>query len=662
VHNLLASADLPISGFYTTSEGERRPRIDWDQVRRFTPELYALYSTAEPWETDGFNDENEYRAYWCMTVRSLVQSSKQHISQWQQAGKETARAMEISQTPTTQIFQSGDLVAATPLPIAISMVYERVALQASNPPKPMVVAQQESQNQQVAGLNALMHMVLEDNDYDALVAKGFYDIQFWNTCIFRWSVDKYAPGVLGNPGKITLEKLNIADVFWDPTCDTLHTTKMDYVVQRHRMEVGEIQSQYPLAGVKVPTEAYEVTDSMATLPSNNHDVIQSPVPKLARDIAARRQRIDVFEAWIRDSRMKFEPKVLDGTSEDFDKRYVMKDGYIVGDWVKRYPTGRMIVVTQQVVLKDLANPFPHGQFPFVFAQGMPAQEPCSAGSAMRIAIVTRKINTLLSDIMCYFNSEIRRPMTTTPGAIMDPAMAQNVSNDCDSIIELSSPQARLERRQAVDVPSSVYSFIQLLQSMLDMVSGSGGVMRGQLEEGDQLSAEAVGALQQFASSRLALEAKFFKVAVKQLGYQLSWLLRAIVKSNIRLTVALPDGTNQVVDWKSDKEVFDSGDPVKVQHLRATEDYMIDFKPGTGSPGAQAQRQGYFQQLYQIGLIDREAALDGIEFPNRAAVAQRMRQKELEDISARAAGRGLGVSIGDFLRASDSSKPGAKPKV
>lgn len=48
---------------------------------------------------------------------------------------------------------------------------------------------------------------------------------------------------------------------------------------------------------------------------------------------------------------------------------VDQEGYIIGDWVKRYPTGRQLVVTSASVLKDIPNPYPHGKMPFVFAQG-----------------------------------------------------------------------------------------------------------------------------------------------------------------------------------------------------------------------------------------------------------------------------------------------------
>lgn len=593
----------------------------------------------------------------------MVIASKATIGRWQQMGRESAQSIEVNSHPAIDVYGMDDLMAGEPIPLTLSMIYERVALLASNPAKPMVQQKQESQAQQVAGLNQLFDMVLDANDYEVTIAQGFYDIQFWNTCCLRWVVDMFSPGVLAEPGKITLEKIDLCDLFFDPSCKKLHWDYTDYIIQRHHMQIGEIQRQYPLSAHLVNPGADELISDASVMSRNSEDYIMSPQPKLARGAAGRRQQITVLEAWIKDSRLKFEPMVPEGVKPDYKDRYKLdKNGHIMGEWVPRYPNGRMIVVTQTAVLKDLANPFPHGQFPFVFAQGMPARVPYAAGNAARIMVVTRKINNLVSLILRYYMSEIPRPMHSTPGAMMDTNMAQNVPNDPSYILELSSPNARLERPQAVDIPPSVYSFIQFLQSMLDLVSGSGGIMRGQLAEGDQLSAEAVGALQQFASSRLALEAKFFEMAVKQLGYQLSWWLRVIVDAPIKMTVTLPTGDSEQIDWTSDRRVFERGDPTEIQRLRAREDYLYGIRSGTGSPGAQSQRQANFADLYRTGAIDRKSYLDSIEFPGRDAVIARMRQQELEDLQAKSMGRAMGVSISDTLRKADTPMAGSKGKI
>lgn len=636
--------------------------IDWSQVKRFTPSLYKRYSEAKIYELDGFGSWGSYNAYWAQLAQTLMQSSKAKIGPWQLCGLQAAKSVETNQSASIPIFDMDGALASEPLPIALAMIQEKVARLATNPAYPQIERQQEEQQQQVAALNALMNMVLAGNNYETTTARGHYDVQFWNAAIFRWNLDPFQPGLFGEPGKLTLEKCAIDDIFWDPACKLLDCDSMDYVIQRHSMEIGEIQAQYPLSAAIVPPEATDMISDTSATARNNDDYIQSPQPKLARDTSAGRQKITVLELWIKDSQMKFEPMVLDSTSPYYENRYQTdRDGYIIGKWVKRYPTGRQVVTTSASVLKDLANPYPHGQFPFIFAQGMPSSTTCAPGNAMRILVVTRKMNAIIRDLMAYFQSEIKRPMYATPGAILNPEMAQNVPNDPTYVLEIER-NGRLERRPAVDVPGSVYTLLQMLQQFLDMVSGSGGLMRGILEESDQLSVQAMAQAEQYESSRLALEAKFFRVASVQIFYQLMWFVRALVRSKIKLQLKLPTGEQMTVDWKSDREVFERGDPTEIQNLRAREDYTVGIRAGTGAPGAQAQQHAAFSQLYKEGAIDRQAYLEGIQFPGRDDIVKRMRNQELEDINAKAQGRAMGLTIGDTLRKADSPTPGSKGKV
>lgn len=638
-----------------------RERIKWGQVRRFTPEMYWLWQKAPLWETDSdqFNSPEEYESYWCQVIQSMTTTSKAAIGKWQMQGKTAARAIEQNQSAVTPVFASNAALAQEPLPFAQAMIQEKVALLSANPAMPMVEQKEESQASQVAGLNTMFGMVLDSVNWPNIAARAQYDVQFFNAGCFRWTVDKFSPGLFGDMGAIDLIKVDLDRIFPDPSCSDLNCKNMDYLIERHDMEIGEIQSQYPLAAARVNAYMDELISDTSVQSRNNEDYIQSPQPKLARNSAVHRQKIAVLEAWIRDTRLKFEPIILDGTSDDYTQRFKLDDeGYIIGNWVKRYPNGRLIVCTASTILYDDSNPFPHGQFPYVFPQGMPSSTPFAAGNAIRIMVVTRKLNDMVQAIHRYFQSEIPRPMMQDSGAIMDPNMQQNVPNDPEYILELAQGK-RFERRPAMDIPASVYTYIQLLQAILDMTSGSAGVMRGQLEEGSQLSAEAMNNLQQFASSRLALEARFFNTAVKQLGYQLMWILRMIVKSNLKLTVQLPTGKTQTIDWESDRDVFERGDPNEIQMLRAREDYLVNIKAGTGSPGAKQSQIAYFQSLFNDNAIDRAAFLDGIEFPNRAAINERMRSDELENIAAMGFGKELGANIKEFLK---QASPGRREKA
>lgn len=138
-----------------------------------------------------------------------------------------------------------------------------------------------------------------------------------------------------------------------------------------------------------------------------------------------------------------------------------------------------------------------------------------------------------------------------------------------------------------------------------------------------------------------------------------WWIRATVRSQMKVVVELPNGEEQTIDWKSDRAVFEEGDPIKIRDLRMRENYLVVIKAGTGSPGAQQAQQAGAQSLYNDKAIDREAFLDSIEYPGRQAITSRMRDRELEDIKAKAEGKALGVSVGEQIK---QEKPGRRPKV
>lgn len=634
--------------------------INWDEIDRFTPELYELYQTAPMWEIDSsrFSGPNDYKAYWPQAIQEMVTTSKATIGKWQSNGRQLAQAVETQQRTDMPIFDMKSAIAHEPLPIAIAQIHERVALLSSNPPRGAVMEQQESQKQYVSALNTLIDMVFEANNYHFAWAKGQYNIQFWNSASFRWNIDMHKPGIFGHPGEITLERVDLDSLFFDPLCKELDCKYMDYIVQKHTMEYGEIQQQYPMVAREVRNDADELISDTSVDSRNNEDYIQSPQPKLARDNAGKRQKITVYEAWIRDTRTRFQPKIFDAREANYKNRYKTdKDGYLIGDWVPRYPNGRLIVVTRSAILKDIPNPYSHGQFPYVFVQGMPAMTPYSTGLASRIATVTRKFNNIIGDVHLYYQSEIKRPMHADSGAILDPNLAQQVPNDPDFIVELA-PQKQLYRRDAKDIPPLVFNYCSSLQGLLDMVSGSSGVMRGNIADGAQLSAEALASLQQFASSQLALSAHFSNLAAKQLTYQLMWILRAILPEEIKLLVTMPDGTQKTIDWKSDRRVFERGDPIEIRKLRTEQDYMVIIRAGTGNPGAQQQQRAEAKELFNDRAIDREAFLDAIQYPNRQVIVERMKANEMQEIEARAIGKELGIGIGEQIK---QNRPGRRDK-
>jgi hypothetical protein len=182
------------------------------------------------------------------------------------------------------------------------------------------------------------------------------------------------------------------------------------------------------------------------------------------------------------------------------------------------------------------------------------------------------------------------------------------------------------------------------QQYMDLISGSSAIMRGQLAEGAQLSAEAVSSITNSASMRLGLKAKYLASAIKELWYQLCWMIRRVYDENITVQVAMPDGTTQSIDWESDRATFDGGDENEIVQLTSRESYIVDIKAGTGTPNAMAQQQGIADKLFDRKALTRLAYLDAYQYPNRQQIAKQLDEKEKTEVASQAMGRKLGMNI------------------
>lgn len=632
--------------------------VDWDEVEDFTPELYDEYCSAPLWERDSmeFSSPEDYHNYWFAQTKQLLISSKDKIGKWQESARSTIEALERGTDSSAGVSDMASALASQPIPFAAAQIDERVALLSTNPPQPIAVALQEKEIPYVNAINSIINMELEANNYETIVYGCHYDEEFYNCSIIKTTVNRFEKGPFGQEGRIFIEQADPSTIYFDPLAKKLHWNYMDYVIQLHQMEIGEIQSQYPYSAKYINPEASELFAASIEDIRSKEDYIQSPQPKLAKGAGSKRQKIQVAELWIKDSRKKFEPFANPAATGYEDRFKTDEDGYLLGNWVPRYPDGRLVVVCGGRVLRDIANPYAHGQAPFIFIQSAPRKKPATLGNAPKIMVVTRKINDILKYVHTYAQSEIPRPMHADAGAILNPELADKVPNDPRIIVDLA-PGKQLVRPQPSDIPAFTFPYLQSLQAALDLVSGSSAVMRGNISDGAQLSAEALASLQQYASSRLALSAKYFNQGIKQLGYQLMWLIRQHYDQKITVPVTMPDGSQTMFDWESDRKIFETGDPTEISDLRKKEDYQIVIKAGTGNPGGPKQ-QGPMLELFRENAIDREALLDALEFPGRQFVNQRMRNNELENIKAKAEAHELGVNVGEELR---QNRPGRRKK-
>lgn len=646
---------------------------EYTPATKFTPELYDKYIREPQWLLDGKEDKETYEAYWCGVVAQWLSQSKSKTAAWKSTCRQAltqVEHMEDSSKAKTSIDES---IIRSPIDLDYSQIQEQNALLTSNLAMPILVAQQESENQYVSAGNQILEAELSMNNFEQSATDMLYLAQFYNVGYFKTGVDYSEYGAFGQKGKIFVDYVHPDDMFPDPKAKRFSWDCMDFIIQRHEMEIGDIRELYKVEGFRISDEA-ETAQYTSMQDTKSEDSILSPIPKLAKGPEWKRQKIKVHECWFKDSRLRFVPQT-EPTRETVDefgqvkteyKPLVIDDeGYVVGDWVPAFPAGRCLITCEGVILEDMQNRLPHGSCPFVLVKFAPSENPYIAGDATRIVKIVDKINFVLAEIMAWASREIQRPMLIELGCLANKQLYKRLPNKANKMIIVNQgaiARGALMRMPPTEVPQSTWQLLDRLMMMLDTIAGSASVMKG-VSDSTQLSAEAIDKIssQSGASRRVAMKAKYFATASKDVGDQIFWLARRTYDEKITVQATLPDGSSASFDWESDKATFETGDLEEIQRVVSQEDHIIGIKTGTGTPDAKQARAQAAMGLYQNNAIDRIALLEANEYPDRAAINQRMIAQFKDRIAAESAGKELGLKVHEAMKG-DKPSAGAQHKL
>ena len=636
---------------------------------KFTPAEYEKYQQLPLWATDDedFKSEADYESYWSKEIGKWRQQSvdqyKNITTEWQNA----IDYVEGIPAKTYDTFVPDSAIAQDKLPITLCSIMEVIATLFSNYPQPAFMSPSEDEDQYANALQQLCSIELKANDFSSLMFDVGLDTGF-GLGVLKAYIDPDQTGPYGQEGKIVIERMDPLQINVDPKAKRLLWSHMRFLVSTEKMDIGVARRQFPAAKAKISkwsrgVDADDVKEGMHG--SNLESPVANPIDSTAED----RNRIEIMECWFKDDREKFDadlesipntPTKVDDdgqlvTNPDYDKEagdiivrpQVDEDGYVVGRWVPAYPDGRCICIAgSKFVVADFANPFMHGQAPFIFFRSRPSRKAISTGDLTNIIRIDRKLNDLYERIHVMAQAEIERPLLADLNFFKTPRKWFYMSGQAHAVI-VKNPGREMARMPFTEIPQFVWLYIAKLEQALDKVKAIAGIMQGQLAEGSQLSAETVSSLQGMANSVLKMKAELIAEGIKQLGYQMQWLIRQNYEEAITVTVTAPDGTKKSIP-------FNSADK--------TLDYLVDVQSASGMPGAHQAAPQQIIPLFANGLIDRPAALQAMRWGQWHDVVQRMKQDEIERIQAEAFGRAEGLGIKKLEKDNQSGAEGRKPKM
>lgn len=546
---------------------------------------------------EGCQSEDEYEQKMVKLADDLLEESQ---TRWRDIKRRWHAAYMRLELVEVLATKAG--VDRSDLPITPQAIEESVALLVEGLPRPEPASRDAEQDQFVGTLAHFFDRELEANNFDLLMGKVIFNQKYSFMGITKLVFEAGKPGPFMEDGRLAIRPVD-ARYFWpDPLAKGTRFEDSTYWIFAEPEDKAEIVRRFPWKGHLVEAEnEYSITrlDKDAEL------------EKVGDYTVGKRQRVLVKECWIRDARLVFQPD-YDANGEEI----IDDQGDPVGQWLPKYPNGRLLVVANGVLLKDEPNPFWHGQPPYTLFPARIDGEIFSWSDVELLGRIEDKINRLHKDMIRNARVNMNSPWVVDRHAFDSPKKFNLLTQDPGLVLPVAQG-ARVVRLPPAELPQFIFPLISWLRGIFDDLLGVQAVMRGQLEKGSQLSADAVENLQVSSSSRLRFRARLMENSLKHLGHQLQWMIRQFYPSDLKVTVHDPrSGEEKQLAWSPDMT-----DPNTIGN------YEIQIQTGSALPGSKEGGNALYLKLWNLDLIDRATTLKALRVPNADAIAKEVEKNE-----------------------------------
>ncbi|MBT3326717.1 MAG: hypothetical protein HN396_10795 [Gemmatimonadales bacterium] len=286
-----------------------------------------------------------------------------------------------------------------------------------------------------------------------------------------------------------VRQIDPRDFLIDPEClsNNIYDGNASFVVWRKKMDADRMRRVYKLSKQAtkrvieesaVHEEASVIDDEGLYKQYEFASVFKDPHPDTAD---YNRPLVTVYEFWY------FEDAVpgLERTEEPIDP--------------SEFPKGRRIHLAGDTILLDDANPFPHGELPFVLYRnyGDP-RDPYAFGDVEVVRGQQVALNVLQSQAMQMAILMANGQWVFEEGALREDWL----SNRPGLAIEVPRGMVNsVKKLEGVNVPSSIFNLMDQIERNVEQVTNVNETMEG-ISPGTHISGEHVKSLQDAAFKRL----------------------------------------------------------------------------------------------------------------------------------------------------------------
>lgn len=552
------------------------------------------------WKQEKFADEKKYQEKYVELVKDLRDESRQASRTIRQIWKQCEEQVEDAKN------KGPASVTRSDIEIVPHSLEEAVAMLVEHLPRPQATAPEPALEQFAAGLNKAMDQELTANDFDIEPMPDVaYDMKLFNLGVLKITWDQTLAGCFGNEGRNVIKSIDPRNCNFDPYCRNMYDQR--YFIVEEVMDLSEVRRRYPDKVVELESEyslsriesGKNLTNGLEVSPLNEEFKIGS------------RERVCLLECWLKSDQMVDEPVIDPQTQLPLQN----EDGSYITKSVKKYPYGRLLIVANKTLLVDMANPYTgHCQIPYVFFKARKTKRLLSWGDVEPLLRLQGKLNQLHKDAIRNLRVGMNSPWIIDRHAFDSPKKFNMLTQDPGLILPVASG-ARVERIPPSELPNALFGFMAYLKSIFDDVLGIQPILRGQLEKGSQLSADAVTQLQASSTARIKLKSRFLESSLQRLGHLLQWNIRQFYDSDVKIEIPKPDGNGtETIMWSDEA---------------AHGEYTIKIEAGSSLPGAKESGANLMMTLWKNKLISRRYALNGMKLPGADKEADNMEKYEKE---------------------------------
>ena len=467
------------------------------------------------------------------------------------------------------------------------------------------------------------------NNWQMVLTEVIYEGHFYGTGLsgLRWCADENA---------IVYESTDPFYFFPDPSSKDVNVDS-EFCLTAEPMDVAKIKKLWPKNGKYVKSDLADLMRGSKTdlgpirfkSPTDNRTVMEGGS---AQDVGEKDKAL-VITLYCKSDDLEDEPKdVADPVT-----------GAMGHDYALKYPNGKKVVICNGVLLEVGPNPYDDGEFPYQrWPNYVLPREFWGMSEIEQLEGPQKTFNKLISFVLDVLT------LMGNPVWIVDNTSdvdTDNLFNKPGLIIE-KAPGSEVRREEGVQLQPYVLQVVDRMKEWFDQVAGSNDITRG-VNPGGVTAASAIADLQNAAQTRIRQKSRNLDCYLQNLGQQYASRVFQFYTAPQVFRLTGDDGANKYFKFhvnKSDdgstsalvENYSEDGKSQGISEYQIRGEFDVRVTTGSSLPFSKAEKEDRLTKLFQLGIIDAEEVLKGLDYPNYQAVMLRQQQKAAAQAQAQGA--------------------------